>query len=140
MVRDSMGVALAADYGDQVVEAQHRQFGAHPGYRSIHARGIWLEGSFTPSGRIAASSSSPFFAKGTSPVLARFSNSDGNPDASDAAAFSFGFAVRFSVPGGETFDLLSVDSPTFVTDDPLVFLEFIEASIPTPDAPSKAAA
>jgi catalase len=123
-----------------MVDAMHRQFGAHPGCRAIHARGIWLEGTFTSSGAVATYSTSAFFALGTSPVLARFSNGDGNPDAADATGFSFGFAVRFSVPGGETFDLLCVDSSTFITDDPGVFLKFVEASIPQPGHALSAAA
>ncbi len=43
----------------QVVDALNKAFGSHAGFRANHAKGIVVEGSFTPAPRAAELSRSP---------------------------------------------------------------------------------
>lgn len=125
--------------GEAFIDGLEAQFGDFPGERAIHTKGLGLRGSFCANGAGAELSKAAHLQAGDFPVVARFSNGDGNPKASDGGAFSRGFAVRFSLPDGATTDLLSIVSPIFITKEPEVFLEFIRALRPNPgDAePSK---
>ena len=39
-----------APLGEQLVDVMNRLFGKHPGLRAMHAKGVVVEGSFSPSG------------------------------------------------------------------------------------------
>jgi len=69
--------------------------GQHKGYRANHAKGVMVEGSFTPSPAAASFSKAPHFAKPV-PVLVRFSDATGVPTLPDADpnASPHGIAIR----------------------------------------------
>ena len=124
----------SGDLGEEFIDGLEAQFGDFPKTRAIHAKGIGLTGVFTANGEAAAHTAAAHLRSGKTPVIARFSNGDGNPSASDGAAFSRGFAVGFdcsAAPAGRV-DLLSIVSPTFITSKPEIFLEFIRALKPDP--------
>ena len=126
---------MSEDIGVQFVDSLEQQFGDHPGERAIHAKGVGAQGTFTPSGAAAAvTSAAHLTADGPLPVVARFSNGDGDPSASDGAAFSRGFAVRFALEDGRSTDLLSIVAEAFITPEPEVFLAFIRALRPDADS------
>ena len=52
--------------------------GPHKGYRANHAKGVMVEGTFTPNPAAASFSKAPHFAKAV-PVLVRFSDTTGVP-------------------------------------------------------------
>lgn len=54
----------------EIVDALNTRFGTHPGFRANHAKGIVVEGTFTPTREAAELSRSPIFAGATLPVTA----------------------------------------------------------------------
>lgn len=87
----------------EVVDAMNRVFGKQTDNRAVHAKGIVLEGKFTPGPAAATLSKAPHFQKGVA-ITVRFSNSPGVamiPDA-DPQATPRGIAIRFHLADGTT--------------------------------------
>jgi catalase len=93
----------------QLVNALNGVFGQHPGARAVHAKGIVLEGTFTPSSSAASISKAPHLQKVSVPVTVRFSDFAGIPDIPDNAAMANprGFAIKFQLPDGTTSDIVA---------------------------------
>jgi hypothetical protein len=84
----------------QVVDALNKAFGAHPGYRPNHAKGIVVEGSFKASFSAPKLSRAALFNGSAIPVTVRFSNSTGIPNLPDGSALAkpHGMAIKFHLP------------------------------------------
>ena len=111
--------------------------GPHPGFRANHAKGIMVEGTFTPSPSAPSFSKAPHFLT-TVPVLARFSDPTGVPTLPDAdpKASPHGFAIRFTLPDGGLTDIVSLSTNSFAVATPEEFLAFLQAAAQSgPDAP-----
>jgi catalase len=102
--------------------------GPHKGFRANHAKGVMVEGTFTPAPSAAALSKAPHFAK-RSTVLVRFSDTTGVPTLPDASpdASPHGMAIRFSVPGGGSTDIVSISANGFPVATPEDFLALLTA-------------
>ena len=105
----------------QLVDALHSAFGNHHA-RAVHAKGIILEGTFTPSTEAASITSAVHFSKGKLPVIVRFSDFTGIPNISDADGLANprGFAIKFKLPDGSSTDIVghSFDGfPSGTTDE-----------------------
>ena len=94
---------------EQLVDALNGVFGKHPGARPVHAKGIMLEGTFTPSASASALSKAPHLQKASVPVTVRFSDFAGIPDIQDThePASPRGLAVKFDLPGGSETDIVA---------------------------------
>ncbi|HEY7533596.1 MAG TPA: catalase, partial [Nitrospiraceae bacterium] len=96
---------------EQVVDAFNGVFGLHPGARAVHAKGIVLEGTFTPNSSAPSVSKAAHFQKKKSPipVTVRFSASTGLPAIpdTDPGASPRGMAVKFHLPDGSTTDIVA---------------------------------
>ncbi|HTF35856.1 MAG TPA: catalase family peroxidase [Myxococcota bacterium] len=92
----------------QIVDALNKAYGAHPGFRANHAKGIVAEGSFEPSREAAKVSRSPLFAGGKLPVMVRFSDASGIPNVHDGSpvANPHGMAIKFHLPSGADTDMV----------------------------------
>jgi catalase len=92
-----------------LVDALNTRYGAHPGFRADHAKGIVVEGTFTPTREAAELSRSPIFAGATLPVTVRFSDASGLPGLQDAAeeANPHGMSVKFHLPNGVESDIVA---------------------------------
>lgn len=92
----------------QQVEALHAAFGDHHS-RGVHAKGIILEGTFTPSPAARSLTSAALFSQGTIPITVRFSDFTGIPDIPDNVddANPRGMAVKFRLPGGQEADFVT---------------------------------
>ncbi|HEX7968434.1 MAG TPA: catalase family peroxidase [Stellaceae bacterium] len=92
----------------QIVDAMNKAFGAHPGFRANHAKGVVVEGNFRGSPEAAALSKAALFTGGTIPVTVRFSDSTGIPNVPDgsAAANPHGMAIKFHLPDGSDTDMV----------------------------------
>jgi catalase len=101
-------LAQDASVAEQTVDAMNKLWGKHPGERANHAKGIVVEGRFTPTGAAAGLSKATLFSSGTIPVTARFSDSTGVPDLPDGSgpANPHGMAVKFHLPGGGEVDIV----------------------------------
>ena len=110
--------------------------GPHKGFRANHAKGVMVEGTFTPSPSAASFSKAPHFAKSV-PVLVRFSDTTGVPTLPDADpnASPHGIAIRFTLPDGGYTDIVSISANTFPVATPEDFLAFLQAAAQSgPDA------
>src|ERR1700733_9690714 len=58
---------------NQILQKFEAVFGAHPGFRPAHAKGIMLNGSFTPTPEAASLSKAPNLNRPTTPATVRFS-------------------------------------------------------------------
>jgi catalase len=111
--------------------------GPHKGFRANHAKGIMVEGMFTPSPAASAFSKAPHFAKAVK-VLVRFSDPTGVPTLPDADpnASPHGIAIRFTLPDGAATDIVSISANGFPVATPEDFLAFLRAAGQSgPDAP-----
>jgi catalase len=111
--------------------------GPHPGYRANHAKGVMVEGTFTPNPAAKSLSKAPHFAKSV-PVLLRFSDTTGIPTLADADPNSspHGIAIRFKLPDGSFTDIVSISANSFPVATPEDFLAFLQAAAQSgPDAP-----
>jgi catalase len=111
--------------------------GPHAGFRANHAKGVMVEGTFTPSRSAASFSKAPHFAKSV-PVLVRFSDTTGVPTMPDADpnASPHGIAIRFTLPDGGYTDIVSISANGFPVATPEDFLAFLQAAAKSgPDAP-----
>jgi catalase len=102
--------------------------GPHAGYRANHAKGVLVEGTFTPTAQAAGISQAVHFQK-ASPVLVRFSNATGVPNIPDANgnAFPKGIAIRFQLPDGTATDIVSISVNGFPAATPEDFLGLLNA-------------
>lgn len=100
---DPFQVSRPADF----VDALNCVFGEQTYGRAVHAKGIVLRGSFTPSADAPALSMAPHFQHDV-PVTVRFSDFAGVPTVSDTAALANprGMAIKFKLPDGTETDLI----------------------------------
>ncbi len=100
---------------EQVVAALNKVWGDHPGVRANHAKGVVLEGVFTPSPNGKTLSKAALFSAASVPVTVRFSDSSGAPNMPDgsAAANPHGMAVKFHLPSGDDVDIVANSLPFF---------------------------
>ena len=117
----------------------HLIFGAHPGFRPAHAKGLMFTGVFTPTSRATELTRSPHAQMASTPVTVRFSNSTGLPDMPDnrPEANPRGFAIRFNLAEHVHTDIIAHSTDGFPTRNGQEFLEFLRAAAASgPDAPS----
>jgi catalase len=121
-----------------LVNAIYRLFGDHH-LRAVHAKGILLEGTFTPDPQAPELCRAPLFAGGIVPTLIRFSNSTGIPTLPDALpdARPHGLGLKFQVPGRPEVDAVAHSFPGFPARSSAEFLRFVLAAAASgADAPS----
>jgi catalase len=115
LVSPTLGVAQDAPVNqksmpEQVVDSFNAVFGVHPGARAVHAKGVVLEGTFTPSPSATAVSKAAHLYKTKTPVptTIRFSASTGLPAIpdTDPGASPRGMAVKFHLPDGLKTDIV----------------------------------
>ena len=107
--------AFSQDAADQkslpteLIDALNAVFGKQTDNRAVHAKGIVLEGKFTPSAEASSLSKAPHLKAGaTVPVTVRFSDFAGVPAIpdTDPNASPRGIAVKFHLPDGSNSDLV----------------------------------
>ena len=114
-------------------------FGAHPGFRPAHAKGVLLAGTFTPTAEAAKLAKAPHFAASSTPVTVRFSNSTGIPliPDNDPNGIPKGIAIRFHLGERVHTDLIAHSTDGFPTHTGAEFLELLKALATSgPDVPS----
>ena len=135
----------------ELVDEMQRVFGKHPGFRTsrytvpftsrtnayfvrlAHAKGLLVEGTFTPTEQAKTLSIAPHFNNTSTPVIARFSVGGGFPVIADTngQATPKGLAIRFKVDNEIHTDLISHSFNGFATnsgEDFLTFLQLARAS------------
>lgn len=113
---------------DDAIDIIHARFGAHPRRRALHAKGSWLEGTFTATAESADLSRAAHLQGAPVPVLARMSNGAGNPKLPDYAPDVRGLAVSFKLPDGSATDMVAQNVPRFFNPTSDDFLNLIKAN------------
>jgi catalase len=98
---------------ERAIERIHENFGAHPGHRALHAKGIHTVGTFTATPEAAALTRAGHMSGATVPVKVRFSNGRGDPTVPDFVPDVRGMAVNFQLPDGTATDILAQTTPHF---------------------------
>lgn len=120
------------------VDALQSVFGVHPGLRSNHAKGIVLEGTFTPTAEAKALSKASLFDGPPVKATVRFSKPTGNPEIADndPSANPHGLAVKFALPDNVEMDMAMISTKTFPFGSVIEFRDFFRAIAATkPDSP-----
>jgi len=105
LTQDERVIALSND----LLKQFETLFGAHPGFRPAHAKGIMLAGVFKPSAQARELTMAPHATRESTPVTVRFSNSTGLPSIPDniADANPRGLAIRFNLAEHVHTDIVS---------------------------------
>jgi catalase len=104
-------------------------FGLHPGFRPVHAKGVLLQGTFTPSREAASLTRAPHANRPSTPVVVRFSDGTGIPVVpdNDPNANPRGMSVRFMLAEHVHTDIISHSKNGFPVRTGQDFLEFLRA-------------
>ncbi|KAI1615876.1 catalase [Exophiala viscosa] len=117
----------------QLVDTLRSAFNTPKEFRPAHARGILINGKFTPTSEAASLSKAPHFSQESTPVTVRFSNSTGLPQIPDNEndANPRGFALRFNLPEKDGrrqhTDIIAHSTPFFPVNTGQEFLELLKA-------------
>ena len=125
---------LAQQAADLFLQA----FGAHPGFRLAHAKGIVCEGTFTASPEAAQLSRAAHFSGQPVPVTVRFSDATGVPQIPDGDPHSNpkGMAICFKLPDGGVTDIVANGQNGFPAGTPADFVGFLGSVLTSgPDVP-----
>src|SRR2546428_1034304 len=147
LVNPTFAVAQGAPAGqkslpEQIVDAFNGVFGVHPGARANHAKGVILEGTFTPSASAVSVSKAAHLQKQKSPVpvTVRFSDGSGLPTVPDTDEMNRGMAVKFTLPDGSKTDIVVLSFNGFPVATAEEFRDFLLAiGASGPDAPKPTA-
>lgn len=112
----------------QLVEALHTAFGNNHS-RAVHAKGIILEGTFTPDPAASSLTIATHLQHTVSKVILRFSDFTGIPTIPDnsESANPRGLSVRFILPDGEMTDIVGHSFNGFPTKTSDEFRELLLA-------------
>src|SRR6478672_2827657 len=126
----------------ELVDALNGVFGKQTDNRAVHAKGIVLEGKFTPSPDAATLSKAPHLQGTSVPITVRFSDFAGVPAIpdTDPNASPRGMAVKFHLPDGSDSDLVMHSYNGFPTKTAAEFRDLLialaasgpDAAKPTP--------
>ena len=105
-------------------------FGQHSGFRPVHAKGIMLSGTFTPSSQAASLTRALHVTRDSTPVTVRFSNGTGLPliPDNDPNSNPRGLAVRFHLADRVHTDIVSHSTDGFPTRTGQEFLDLLRAA------------
>ncbi|KQL33324.1 catalase [Psychrobacillus sp. FJAT-21963] len=110
----------------EAVDALENIEGRFPGSRRAHAKGIYYDAIFKPTGNAKPFTIAEHLQNEEIPVTVRFSNSPPNPSAADFLSPAKGMSVHFHLPDGKTSHLVSTTVPMFVTKSPETFVDMLK--------------
>src|ERR1700756_1486101 len=114
---------------EEILKQFEAIFGSHPGFRTGHAKGILLTGTFTPSSAAASLTRAQHAVQASTPVTVRFSDATGIPliPDNDPNADPRGIAIRFNLAEHVHTDIVAHSTDGFPTHTGEEFLEFLRA-------------
>jgi catalase len=113
---------------EQAIEAANEAYGVHPGFRALHAKGMFLKGTFTATPFASRLTKAGHMQGEPVPVTVRVSNGGGNPDVPDYVPDVRGLAVKFQLPDDSRADIVAQSAPRFPVHTPEAFFELVLAS------------
>jgi catalase len=115
----------------QILDAFDEQFGLHPGFRPVHAKGLMCSGTFTPSAEAAKLTRTPHARRPSTPVTVRYSNSTGLPNIPDndpKQSNPKGIAIRFHLGEHDHTDIIAHSTDGFPVRTGEEFLELVRSA------------
>jgi catalase len=121
------------DLAQQILDTMLQVPGNKPGFRTVHAKGIVCQGTFTGSKDAAGLSRAEHFRGGTVPVTIRFSDAAPSPEVADVSPDTQprGMAIRFELPGNKETDIVAFSHNGFVVGNGDEFLALQKAVVAT---------
>ena len=116
---------------EEGLAAIHARFGAHPGHRALHAKGVICAATFTATPEAAALTRAGHMSGEPIPATARLSNGGGDPTVPDYAPDVRGLAVAFHLADGTRTDILAQTLPRFPFPDERGFFDALAISKPS---------
>jgi catalase len=122
---DAKILALSED----LLKAMETIFGAHPGFRPVHAKGALVTGTFTPSSAAASLTRAAHATRESTPVTVRFSDTTGIPliPDNDPNASPRGCGLRFHLAEHVHTDIVAHSANAFPARNGQEFLELLRA-------------
>jgi catalase len=112
----------------EMIDGIRAAFGHAVGTRTLHAKGQYFQGTFTPSEQAASMSKAAHLGSDRVPAVARISNGAGDAERPDYADDVRGLAVSFQLPDGSRTDILAQTIPRLAVRSPEAFLEVVQAN------------
>ncbi len=116
---------------ENALETIHERYGAHPGRRALHSKGVICEASFTATAEAGRLTRAAHMSGEPTPTYARFSNGGGDPTLPDYAPDVRGLAVSFHLPDGSRTDISSQTLPRYPFRDQEGFIAALRVSKPS---------
>jgi catalase len=114
---------------EQVVDGVGERYGRHPGYRALHAKGLFCKGAFTATPEAKALTRAAHMQGDPAEVTVRFSNGSGDPNSKDYVPDARGMATQFHLPDGSRTDISAQTAPRFPVKTPEGFVEVVQANV-----------
>jgi catalase len=115
---------------EQVVDGVYERYGRHPGYRALHAKGIFCRATFTATPEAGMLTRAAHMQGESVEALVRLSNGSGDPDSKDYAPDVRGMAASFQLPDGSRTDISAQTAPNFPVKAPEDFVDAVQANVP----------
>lgn len=121
------------DLARQIFETMLKVPGNKPHHRTVHAKGIVCQGTFTSSREAATLSKADHFKGPVVPITVRFSDGAPDPSVPDNSpdAGPRGMAIRFQPTNGKESDIVSLSHNGFVVGTGEEFLELQKSVVAT---------
>jgi catalase len=110
---------------EEAVDRIEARFGSHAGRRRLHAKGVFLTGTFVATGAASAICRAAHLQGTEVGVRARLSNGGGDPNVADYEPDVRGLAVKFDLPDGSATDISSQSVPRFALKSVEEFLDLV---------------
>jgi catalase len=114
---------------EEVIDGVNERYGRHPGYRTLHAKGIFCKGNFTATPEAAQLTRAAHMQGEQVEVTVRLSNGSGDPKSRDYVPDVRGMATQFHLPDGSRTDLSAQTAPNFPVKSPEGFVEAVQANV-----------
>lgn len=114
---------------EEVIDGVGARYGRHPGYRALHAKGIFCKATFAATPEAASLTRAAHMQGEPIEATVRLSNGSGNPDSKDYVPDVRGMATQFHLPDGSRTDLSAQSAPHFPVKTPEGFVETVQANV-----------
>jgi catalase len=133
-----MSTESQSQLAGEIVATMRQVFGKHRA-RAAHAKGIVLEGRFTPTAEARTLCTAAVFAQPSLPITVRFSDFTGLPDIADTDdnANPRGMAVRFHAGEGANLDIVAHSFNGFPSPTAQEFADLMRALAASPPDAAK---
>jgi catalase len=124
------GTIVNEALAQQILDALDAEFGLHPGFRPVHAKGLMCSGTFTPAADAAKLTRAPHASRASTPVTVRYSDFTGLPNIADSDPNSSprGMAIRFHLGEHDHTDIVAHSFDGFPVRTGEEFLELTRAA------------